>query len=344
MSELCCREHVPQVGVGTADLEHLVRRRVVPLGEQASDEEQVDPAEHDVHREHRPDLDEEVEHHEHDAGREVEHAEPEHPGLQQREDQQGRAGPAQQVQGIHAAQAIDSSFARGSSSRAARLPPRPRVHLPWRACVLSLCREPGGPEVLEVREVPEPTPGPGEVVIDVAASAVNRADLQQRLGVYPPPPGRLATSSDWSAPARSRRRRRGRALAGRRRGVRAARQRRLRRQGRGTRRPGAPGAGRPRVWSRPQPCPRWPARSGRTSSCSPPSSLARPCSCTAVAGGIGTMAIQLAHALGAKVATTVGSEEKAQRSAGSSAPTSPSTTASRTSSRRSAGSTTPGPT
>jgi NADPH:quinone reductase-like Zn-dependent oxidoreductase len=52
-----------------------------------------------------------------------------------------------------------------------------------------VCREAGGPEVLEVREVPEPTPGPGEVVIDIAAAGVNRPDLQQRLGVYPPPPG-----------------------------------------------------------------------------------------------------------------------------------------------------------
>ncbi len=52
-----------------------------------------------------------------------------------------------------------------------------------------LCREAGGPEVLEVREVPDPTAGPGEVVIDIAASAVNRADIQQRIGVYPPPPG-----------------------------------------------------------------------------------------------------------------------------------------------------------
>jgi putative PIG3 family NAD(P)H quinone oxidoreductase len=52
-----------------------------------------------------------------------------------------------------------------------------------------LSREPGGPEVLEVRELPDPTPAPGEVVIDIAASAVNRADLQQRIGVYPPPPG-----------------------------------------------------------------------------------------------------------------------------------------------------------
>jgi putative PIG3 family NAD(P)H quinone oxidoreductase len=49
--------------------------------------------------------------------------------------------------------------------------------------------EPGGPEVLTWTEVPDPTPGPGEVLLDVAASAVNRADLLQRQGSYPPPPG-----------------------------------------------------------------------------------------------------------------------------------------------------------
>ncbi|MBO3745968.1 NAD(P)H-quinone oxidoreductase [Streptosporangiaceae bacterium NEAU-GS5] len=49
--------------------------------------------------------------------------------------------------------------------------------------------EPGGPEVLVWREVPDPRPARGEVVIDVAASAVNRADLMQRQGFYPPPPG-----------------------------------------------------------------------------------------------------------------------------------------------------------
>ncbi len=47
----------------------------------------------------------------------------------------------------------------------------------------------GGPEVLEVQERPDPTPEAGEVVIDVAATAVNRADLLQRQGFYPPPPG-----------------------------------------------------------------------------------------------------------------------------------------------------------
>src|SRR5829696_2101272 len=49
--------------------------------------------------------------------------------------------------------------------------------------------EPGGPEVLALSELPDPEPGPGQVVIDVAATAVNRADLLQRQGLYPPPPG-----------------------------------------------------------------------------------------------------------------------------------------------------------
>ena len=50
-------------------------------------------------------------------------------------------------------------------------------------------REPGGPEVLEWTEVEDARPAAGEVLVDVAASAVNRADLLQRAGRYPPPPG-----------------------------------------------------------------------------------------------------------------------------------------------------------
>jgi len=49
--------------------------------------------------------------------------------------------------------------------------------------------EPGGPENMRWTEVEDPKAGPGEVVLDVAASAVNRADLLQREGNYPPPPG-----------------------------------------------------------------------------------------------------------------------------------------------------------
>jgi putative PIG3 family NAD(P)H quinone oxidoreductase len=49
--------------------------------------------------------------------------------------------------------------------------------------------EPGGPDVLQVHEVPDPQPAPGEVVVTTVAAGVNRADLMQRQGFYPPPPG-----------------------------------------------------------------------------------------------------------------------------------------------------------
>ncbi|MFJ2397000.1 NAD(P)H-quinone oxidoreductase [Streptomyces sp. NPDC087843] len=49
--------------------------------------------------------------------------------------------------------------------------------------------EPGGPEALVWDEVPDPVPGDGEVLVEVVASAVNRADLMQRQGFYNPPPG-----------------------------------------------------------------------------------------------------------------------------------------------------------
>ncbi len=50
-------------------------------------------------------------------------------------------------------------------------------------------REPGDADVLAWTPVPDPAPKPGEVLIEVAASAVNRADVMQRMGFYPPPPG-----------------------------------------------------------------------------------------------------------------------------------------------------------
>ncbi len=50
-------------------------------------------------------------------------------------------------------------------------------------------REPGGPEVLEYIDAPDPELRDGEVLLDVVATAVNRADLLQRQGHYPPPPG-----------------------------------------------------------------------------------------------------------------------------------------------------------
>lgn len=67
----------------------------------------------------------------------------------------------------------------------ALLPPAPSRSIDhMRAVVL---KSYGGPEVLTIREVPDPTPGPTEVVVDIAATALNRADLLQRRGLYPGP-------------------------------------------------------------------------------------------------------------------------------------------------------------
>jgi len=53
-----------------------------------------------------------------------------------------------------------------------------------RAVVLT---EFGGPEVLRIAEVPAPAPGPEEVLVSVRATALNRADLLERMGMYPNP-------------------------------------------------------------------------------------------------------------------------------------------------------------
>ena len=50
-------------------------------------------------------------------------------------------------------------------------------------------REPGPPQVLRAVQRPVPQPGPGEVLIKIAAAGVNRPDVMQRKGIYPPPPG-----------------------------------------------------------------------------------------------------------------------------------------------------------
>lgn len=49
--------------------------------------------------------------------------------------------------------------------------------------------EPGGPEVLVPVQRPVPRPGAGELLVRVAAAGVNRPDVMQRKGQYPPPPG-----------------------------------------------------------------------------------------------------------------------------------------------------------
>src|SRR3989442_13784398 len=50
-------------------------------------------------------------------------------------------------------------------------------------------KQPGGTEVLQLGEVPDPQPREGDLIVRVRAAGVNRADLHQRLGRYPPPPG-----------------------------------------------------------------------------------------------------------------------------------------------------------
>jgi len=49
--------------------------------------------------------------------------------------------------------------------------------------------QPGGPEVLQTTGRPIPEPQPGEVLVKVAAAGINRPDVAQRKGIYPPPPG-----------------------------------------------------------------------------------------------------------------------------------------------------------
>jgi putative PIG3 family NAD(P)H quinone oxidoreductase len=55
-----------------------------------------------------------------------------------------------------------------------------------RAVVIS---EPGGPDVLQLARVPDPEAAPGEAVVEITGAGVNRADVMQRMGLYPPPPG-----------------------------------------------------------------------------------------------------------------------------------------------------------
>ena len=59
--------------------------------------------------------------------------------------------------------------------------------LPSRMTVIGIS-SPGGPEVLKPEERPVPSPGKGEILVKVAAAGVNRPDVAQRSGAYPPPP------------------------------------------------------------------------------------------------------------------------------------------------------------
>src|SRR5690606_37960063 len=63
-----------------------------------------------------------------------------------------------------------------------------RMNLPTTMQAIGIA-EPGGPDVLRLEERPLPMPGPGQVLIEVACAGVNRPDVLQRLGRYPPPSG-----------------------------------------------------------------------------------------------------------------------------------------------------------
>ena len=60
--------------------------------------------------------------------------------------------------------------------------------LPDRMTVIAI-RQPGGPEVLTPEPRPVPQPAAGEILVKIAAAGVNRPDVMQRMGLYPPPQG-----------------------------------------------------------------------------------------------------------------------------------------------------------
>src|SRR5215207_8665020 len=99
--------------------------------------------------------------------------------------------------------------------------------LPARMTAIAI-RTPGGPEMLVPEERPVPVPGPGEILVRVAAAGVNRPDVRQRQGSYPPPKGAtdipgLEIAGEVAALGPQRQ-----ALEGRRQGLRARGRRRLR--------------------------------------------------------------------------------------------------------------------
>src|SRR5258707_6993870 len=62
------------------------------------------------------------------------------------------------------------------------------AELPSRMTAIAI-KAPGGPEVMVPEQRPVPVPGEGEVLVKVAAAGVNRPDVMQRMGLYPPPKG-----------------------------------------------------------------------------------------------------------------------------------------------------------
>ena len=151
---------------------------------------------------------------------------------------------------------------------------------------------------------------PGQVLVKVAAAGVNRPDVQQRIGAYPPPPGHsplpgLEVAGEVAAIGARRD-----ALEGRRQGVRARQRRRLRgilhRRGAG----GAADSRRARHGPGRRPCRRPSSRCGTTCSSAGGLKAGEWFLVHGGTSGIGTTAIQLAKAFGAKVIATAGSADK----------------------------------
>ena len=121
-----------------------------------------------------------------------------------------------------------------------------------------------GPDQLAWREVADITPDQGEVLIKVAAAGINRADLLQAAGHYPPPPGASEILGMEVSGTVGGGGRRVHGVAARARGLRFAGRRRLRRVRGRSRRAGHADSGRGRACTTRPGCPRWPARCGPT--------------------------------------------------------------------------------
>lgn len=172
--------------------------------------------------------------------------------------------------------------------------------------------EPGGPEVLVETTLPDPEPGPGEVLVEVAAAGVNRPDVLQRQGHYPPPPGAPATPGlEVSGVVAAV----GPDVAGWEPGDRVAA---LLAGGGYAERVAAPAGQLLRV---PEHVDLVEAAGLPEAVCTVWANLVltgglQPAEVALVhggSGGVGTVAIQLAHALGARVATTAGGAERVAR-------------------------------
>ena len=172
----------------------------------------------------------------------------------------------------------------------------------------------GGPEVIEWRDTADPAPARGEVLVRVRAAALNRADLLQRRGLYPPPPGTredipgLELAGEVAAVGDGRHRleaRRPRDGDRRRRGA-----GRARRRARADARCASPTGCRSRTPARsPRRASPRTTRSSRSAGCGP----GWPVLVHAVGSGVSTAAVQIAKAAGATVIGTSRTAEKLER-------------------------------